>query len=399
MVDLDNEKYGSVNSEDTIEITLEDLEEDPQPQQRVYGTVQAEKNIEITWDDLNAPDPTPNSYGSVPNYGGGSTKQSYGAVPNYGSVAGYEKKGKKIESQGVVYPLLVGLAGGFLAFLVNEPFSSDANQGGSIVSTVLQMGLFLGIIGALISGALSCVDDIKSFVFEKAFKHFASGALAGFVTGFIGGFIAQLFFGPMSATNNIIVLWFARILGWAIAGTFVGLSQSLVEFKFNQKKLKNGLIGGVIGGTIGGMLFDPISALFGGIVAGTHAGWLSRCIGISVLGAAIGCFIGFISESLKEAWLFIVDGPLKGKQFVLYEAVTSVGSSPKCNITVVKDTAIAPNHFVIENHQTYYTLLAQAPTLLNGGQINNKNLRDGDIITCGQTSFRYEENDLDKKNK
>ncbi len=397
MVDLDKNDYGSVNSEDTIEITLEDLENEPEPQ-RVYGTVQSEDTLEITWDDLNAPDPTPTTFGSVPNYTGATGKQSYGAVPNYANVAGYEKKGKKIEAQGVVYPLLVGLVGGFLAFLINEPFTNDAGHTGNGIA---EMGLFLGIIGALVSGALSCVDDIKSFVFEKAFKHFLSGALAGFVTGFIGGIIAQIIFGLMLLNSeNLLVLLIARTLGWAIAGTFVGLSQSLVDFKFNQKRLKNGLIGGVIGGAIGGILFDPISAILGSLGSGgSHGGWLSRCVAISVMGGAIGCFIGFISESLKEAWLYIVDGPLKGKQFVLYEALTSVGSSPKCNITVVKDNAIAPNHFAIENHQTYYTLIAQAPTLINGGQVNNKNLRDGDIITCGQTSFRYEENDLENKVK
>ena len=315
MVDLDKNEYGSVNNEDTIEITLEDLEDEPQPQ-RVYGTVQSEKTLEITWDDLNAPDPTPTTYGSAPNYTGGSTKQSYGSVPNYANVAGFEKKGKKIEAQGVVYPLLVGLVGGFLAFLVNEPFTNDNSVGGNGIA---EMGLFLGIIGALVSGALSCVDDVKSFVFEKAFKHFISGALAGFVTGFIGGIIAQIIFGLMLlGSENVLVLWIARTLGWAIAGTFVGLSQSFVDFKFNQKRLKNGLIGGVIGGAIGNLI-DRISR---GFVVDFIRVWIGKYefpnFNVADSFITVGCFMMIVTmlvASRKGAKPLFNEGSLLDRFF------------------------------------------------------------------------------------
>lgn len=383
----DNKNYGQVENTDTIEITLEDLEDVPvnnvSTPQKIYGKAQKVDTIEITWDDLNEPDSQP--------------KNVYGSVPNYSNVAGYEKKGKKIESQNIFYPALIGLCGGFLAFLINEPFN---NEGSTSANALASMGLFLGIIGALIAAALSCVEDFKSFVFEKAIRHFSSGLFAGFVTGFIGGIIAQIIFGIMTLSGNGFVLWIARTIGWAIAGTFVGVSQSIVDFKFNKGRLKNGLLGGVIGGAIGGMLFDPIATLFsfsGG--TGAHSGWISRCIGICVTGGAIGAAISLISETLKEAWLYIVEGPLKGKQFILYEQVTTFGSSPKCSITVVKDQKIMPNHFSIENHGTYYTLIGNAPTLLNGVSITSKNLRDGDIIVAGNTSFQYEENSLENKIK
>lgn len=384
----ENKNYGQVENTDTIEITLEDLEDipvknTPSNPQKVYGKAEKVDTIEITWDDLNTPDPEP--------------KNVYGSVPNYSNVTGFEKKGKKIEKENIFYPALIGLCGGFLAFLINEPFSNEGSQGGNALAS---MGMFLGIIGALIAAALSCVEDIKSFVFEKAIRHFASGLFAGFVTGFIGGIIAQIIFGVMIAGENPFVIWIARVIGWAIAGTFVGVSQSIVDFKFNKGRLKNGLLGGAIGGAVGGMLFDPIAVLFsatGG--TGAHSGWISRMVGICVTGGAIGAAIGLISETLKEAWLYIVEGPLKGKQFILYEQVTSFGSSPKCSITIVKDPKIMPNHFAIENHGTYYTLISQSPTLLNGANVSSKNLRDGDIIIAGNTSFQYEENSLENKIK
>lgn len=382
--------YGEAQTPDTIEITLEDLEDVPQPNNvsqantKVYGTVQEQDSITITWDDLNDTS-TPAS-------------QTYGAVPNYANTATFVKKGKKVDVQSVVYPALVGLCGGFLAFLVNEPFSVDNATTGSGIG---EMGLFLGIIGAFIAGALACTEDIKSFVFEKAAKHFGCGALAGFVTGFFGGIIAQILFAVMTHTGNIVVLWIARTLGWAVAGTFVGLSQSLSELKFNNKKLKNGLLGGLIGGAIGGALFDPISMVLSSVAGsgGSHGGWLSRCVGITVMGGVIGHAIAYISETLKEAWMYITEGPLKGKQFILYEEETSFGSSPKCNITIVKDPEIAPFHFIVENHHTYYALRPQASVSVNGRMTQGQNLNDGDVIMAGKTVFRYEENSLNKNPK
>lgn len=378
----EKKNYGEAEIPDTIEITLEDLEDVQQPNNssqansRVYGTVQEQDSITITWDDLNDT--------SVP------TSQNYGAVPNYTNTSDYAKKGKKVDVKSVVYPAIVGLCGGFLAFLVNEPFSVDNATRGSGIG---EMGLFLGIIGALIAGALACTEDIKSFVFEKAAKHFGCGALAGFVTGFIGGIIAQIIYAIMTQSGNIFVLWIARIFGWAVAGTFVGLSQSLSELKFNQKKLKNGLLGGVIGGAIGGALFDPISLILGSVAGSeSHGGWLSRCVGITVMGGAIGYAIAFISETLKEAWIYITEGSLKGKQFILYEDETSFGSSPKCTVTIVKDPEIAPFHFIIENHKTFYALRTQASVSVNGRITQGQNLKDGDIIIAGKTCFKYEEN-------
>lgn len=383
---MDNKRsYGKVDDIDTIEITLEDLEDVPEKKvssanRKVYGTVNYEDTIVITLDDLKEEAPKGKTYGSV---------------PDYTDTVSFAKKGK-IEQKSIIYPSVLGLAGGFLAFLINEPFSAD--QGADTIgNTLVAMGLFLGIIGALISGALACSEDVKQLVPQKAMMHFGSGALWGFVSGFFGGIIAQFIYAVMSGGGDVISQIIARIFGWAVAGGFVGLSQSMAGFKINSKKLKNGLLGGLIGGAVGGLLFDPISLILGCFATeSTHGGWLSRCVGITVMGCAIGYAIGFISESLKEAWIYVTEGPIRGKQFILYEDVTSFGSSPKCSITLVKDQSIAPCHFRIENHKTYYSLVSEAQTFLNGRETGRQNLKNGDIISAGNTSFRYEENIINK---
>ncbi|MEI6501532.1 MAG: FHA domain-containing protein, partial [Armatimonadota bacterium] len=111
-------------------------------------------------------------------------------------------------------------------------------------------------------------------------------------------------------------------------------------------------------------------------------------------GAASGAAIGLIEELRKEAWLVITGGPLTGKQFILYNAMTTIGSSPKCDIALLKDQMIAPQHCVLEIAGAQHTLRdlgTQTGTAVNGRPIQRHPLRRGDIIQIGQTTLEYQD--------
>jgi len=322
-----------------------------------------------------------------------NTGKTFGNVPNYNNTIAYQKKGKSISKNSLLYYAVAGAIGGFLAFAVSEPFVNESVKQAS--GGLLGMGLFGGVLGGLIAACLSCVDDFKSLVIEKLITHFFTGLLVGFGTGFFGGVFGQLIYGGMNSTSdNLALQIISRVLGWAIVGAFIGLSQSLVDFKLNQKRLINGLIGGVCGGAVAGLLFDPIGMVTAAL--GAKTGIFSRLIGLVVTGVCVGVAISYISEMAKQAWVYIVDGLLAGKQFIIYETNTRFGSSPKCEITIVKDLNIEPIHFEIQNFQTSYKINAIAPTTLNGVPVTSAVLKNGDIIKAGNTSFRYEENEITK---
>ena len=60
-----------------------------------------------------------------------------------------------------------------------------------------------------------------------------------------------------------------------------------------------------------------------------------------------GLFVGLVESLTKDAWLLMIVGPLKGKQFIVYKNPTRIGSSPKCEIYLFKDPAIDPFHATI----------------------------------------------------
>ena len=161
-----------------------------------------------------------------------------------------------------------------------------------------------------------------------------------------------------------------------------------------SRKIVNGLIGGAIGGFVGGFLFDPLSVLatiMAQIAGATIGGELSRMVGMTVMGACAGLAIGLVEEIRKEAWLTIITGPLTGKQFIIYRSPTIIGSSPKADICLSKDTTVAAEHACVEIEGNRYVLahLAGATTLVNRRPIQRQALRDGDNIQVGATVFQY----------
>lgn len=82
-----------------------------------------------------------------------------------------------------------------------------------------------------------------------------------------------------------------------------------------------------------------------------------------------------------------------GKQFILYNTSTSIGSSPKADITIIKDPSIEPVHVTIESQgrSRVVTPVARiSETEVNGQTIRSQTaLRSGDEIMIGQTLIRY----------
>jgi pSer/pThr/pTyr-binding forkhead associated (FHA) protein len=89
-----------------------------------------------------------------------------------------------------------------------------------------------------------------------------------------------------------------------------------------------------------------------------------------------------------------VEGPLAGKQFILYRSPTVIGSSPKCDITLVSDKSVAPQHAAISQTGGQHSIAdlgSPGGTRVNGQAVRTRTLRSGDRIGLGQTTFIYED--------
>jgi hypothetical protein len=176
--------------------------------------------------------------------------------------------------------------------------------------------------------------------------------------------------------------WMVRAVAWAVFGVASGLIYGLIGK--SGKKAKYGVLGGAIGAFIGGIAFDPITLV-------VHQAVLSRAFGFGVLGLAAGVSMGFVESALKDRWVYVSAGPLAGKQFILYKALTTIGSDQGSDIYLFKDNNIAPQHAVIEIRGTQATLRAQAPVFVSGVPTQSHVLLSGETVQIGRYCFRYNE--------
>lgn len=377
--------------DDTLNIEAEDLEEPaPPPSSEDGGSL-----LVIDHEDLQDAAPLPQPviphrepvYGTVPlTPPAARLKSSVGAGP--------------VLTRGLAQMALAGAIGGFLAWIAVEPFMNDAlsrEESTDLTRLLLAMTLFGGVLGGLIGAALGAAEGVTTGNSDRLLRGGAAGLLIGFVGGAAGGASGQLLYGGLMtgtqpSMESLLRAVAVRALAWMLVGIGVGLAQGAGNW--TPRKLVNGVLGGGMGGFLGGLLFDPLS-LLGALVTlgaeGAHAAWFSRLLAMVVLGACTGAAIGLVEELRKEAWLRVVQGPLAGKQFILYKRLTVIGSSPKADICLLKDPEIRPQHAVLQETPGGHSLLAspEAPAHVNGRLAMHCRLVDGDMVRLGHTVLEY----------
>lgn len=295
--------------------------------------------------------------------------------------------------------VLAGLIGGLAAWGIGEVLLSpdgdthwygDSAKTGNVLFS-LELTIVIGVIVAGWEGALA-----RSW--EKIGRLLLLAVPILVVAGLVGGFIADSIYESM--TQNVLRDAFQNAqtedefssyirdhlhLPRGIAIAIVGLccGAALGAASRSLRRAVNGTAGGAIGGFIGGFLFDYISS---------SSGVGPRLIAIVVTGTLIGLAIGLIEQARREHWLEIVSGGMAGKQFILYNAQTVIGSAPGCDITLVKDPGISPRQAALvqqSNGLALQGLDASRPVLVNGQPIANAVLAEGALVQLGSTLLRY----------
>lgn len=310
---------------------------------------------------------------------------------NYPGHVGANAKGTSTSLLGgsqIKLGIVAGIIGGFLAWGFGELFFESADKGQKIIfSLLIDMGLWFGVVGALIGMTLGASEGIASGSKEKALSGGTLGAVLGFIGGFVSGVVAQFIYSALrggAQRGEMGQQVLARTIGWAIAGVGLGLAQGMPSKQ--KRKIINGLIGGLIGGALGGLAFDFIGSQSSSAV-------VSRFFGIVAMGGFTGGAIGMVEEARKEAWLRVVAGPLTGKQFILYGALTRIGRSPDCEITLVKDPDVWPEHarFIAAGNRYRIEANQGAPLMVNNRNVGSSELRGGNTIQIGTWTMVFEE--------
>ena len=275
----------------------------------------------------------------------------------------------------------------------NAPRGAESKLGLDITT-----GIWVAVIGVVFAIVYTGWEHIVARNPEGLLHVAKTSGPVGAGLGFVSGFLAQVVYaeliesllesGSLESLHDYR-LYLARALAWGLFGMGMGAASAVLIR--SRQKLINGLIGGAVGGAVGGLVFHWV-----GLEMQESEG-TARLIGLLFVGVGIGLAIGLIETARKDAWLNVIGGAMTGKEFIVYEAETKIGSDPKCEIVLIKDPAIQPYHFVINTPpgtaQGGHTLVVYqgCAVTVHAQPVAQHTLRDGDVIGVGSTLIRYSE--------
>jgi hypothetical protein len=305
----------------------------------------------------------------------------------------------------MVYTAVAGFLGALAAWLLLEPMITKTVGKESGIG----LSLMLPVCSMMIGLSVGLIEGLMSRNFFKSFRCGLIGAGVGLAWGVVGIIIAGISFNlllmvgvmifPPPAemtgrpTGGLLFMFItARAVAWTIVAGGMGLGQGTALA--SKKLLLNGIVGGLMGGFLGGLLFDPIGYLNEAIFPGSiYIGSISRLIGISVIGSFVGFFLGLVESLSKEAWFIMKTGPLRGKQFVIYNNPMVIGSSPKCDIYIFKDPAIEPRHaevFQVGSKFEIRDCNSPQGIFVNNARVKTKMLEKGDLVVIGESVLEFD---------
>lgn len=284
----------------------------------------------------------------------------------------------------------------------SQPDSSLSLEQKQRRSHLAGMGLF-SLVAGFIGLLIGATDGIVCRLWSRAALSGLVGLGIGLLGGFILGIVANLAYTPLTelaqghegnvavgmSSMGFCLQVIGRTVAWGLVGIAMGLGQGIALR--SSRLFFFGLIGGVVGGLFGGLLFDPIDLL----ILGTDkpSAHISRMIGLMVIGASVGGMIGLVERLARDAWLRMEEGPLAGKEFLVFKDVMKIGSSPRSDIYLFNDPGVLGNHAILRT--VGETLEIESVDSLTQVRINDRptkraRLRHGDRITLGRTVFIYQ---------
>jgi hypothetical protein len=302
------------------------------------------------------------------------------------------------------YLSLASGLGAFLAWAMMEQFIGSAERNQRIDATNLlgiiltfptvvgMTGLFLGAAEGIMCRNLRRATISGAIGLGIGFAGgFIAMILAGFIYGIMGKLAEAMGLNPRGNANPtglaLLMQMMGRAMAWCAAAVPAGLGQGIALLQ--GRVVLNGLLGALLGGLLGGFLFDPIMLIF----QDQKTAWISRCVGFTTIGIMVGFFVGLVEQWTKTAWVLMRAGPLAGKQFIIYRSPTVLGSSPKADIYLFKDSAIEPQHALIHNRGGRFEIEdCNTPdgTYVNGIPVHKKHaLNPGDQIVLGKTVLEF----------
>jgi hypothetical protein len=245
--------------------------------------------------------------------------------------------------------------------------------------------IYLAALGGLVGASIGFFPSFSEGRGNYSLGGAVRAGLKGAVLGAIGGAIAL----PLAETMHIRLSGgiTGRALSLAAVGLFIGIAEGII----GGARPVRGIAGGIVGGLIAGYVLEKLVTS-----QATHAD--SGIVALMSIGLIISLFISLFVNVLAAAWLEGQPGSkVSGQVFHLSKfrrgERARLGSDNKGSIFIwVPDAqpihaeiTLSPNGALLQH------VAKTGVTRVNGAQVGERLLRDGDMIEIGRSRFKYRE--------
>jgi hypothetical protein len=282
----------------------------------------------------------------------------------------------------VLRQTLAGAAGGLLVFLFLEPGYASAGWTPGTLFGAVDGAFVPGVLFAgLVTTLLVAVDDLWRGHAGRILKRSVGIAGMAVVLGWGYSIIGHAVFAVLCSVGAYGDL-LARSVSWSLFGLGVGLCAGLASR--SMRRAYQGCAGGLAGGFLGGALFSLLLSAGG-------AGAFNRMAGFTVLGAAVGLATALAEHLGRSAWITFLSGAREGRQVILHADENVLGKDELAHVPLFGDPSLAPHQAVIS--LVPYPAIRETgePGRLrvNGRQVREAGLTDGDVVELGRHRFRF----------
>jgi len=246
------------------------------------------------------------------------------------------------------------------------------------------------IFGAIMGGFFGSVEGITLSIRSRILPGIITGVLVGAVGGAIGFLIGQgvlflitdMFF-HSNKTLQTYGIPISRTIGWGFLGFFIGTVEGIRARSWT--KVKVGMTGGIVGGLLGGFVIEYLRMIFPSFP-------YARLVGLLILGFLIGLFYGIFEKRFSQGVIKLLNGALKGKEYLLVQKTIRIGTSGKADIQLTGYKNVADIHALlktVKGEVILNTVQTKDRVLINELKTTEQMLKFGDVIQIGAAKFLF----------
>lgn len=280
---------------------------------------------------------------------------------------------------------LLGLITGMAVWPCVELLLSYQGAFSAYLASFLALGTLSGMVAG---GFFGSVDGILAQDFHKALQGIIGGSFWGLLSG-LAGFgagqavlmiLSRLILGEGSLPS-LPMAAAARGLSWAVFGVLLSLMEGIRCRSLHL--LLVGLFGGLLGGILGGAALEGLQVIFPGVM-------VARLFGFLILFTALGFFYSFFEWKLSWGILCLLNGPMKGREYLINQRRIRIGSDEFSDICLKDYDGVAQEHanLAVNRGQLWIEKMDDRAILqVNEEPLEEQELIYEDVLKIGSARF------------